>query len=423
MSNIKPSNIELKNSFRRILASYCINQGLHWFAVGIIFPVMILTLMDFGFDIGRVGIMMAVMGTTVLVLELPTGGIADTIGRKRVYIISVVIYISGYAIILLSQSFVRLLAAGVLIGSGRALSSGTMDAWFIDEHKRLGGDDQHLQQDLARAGVIITASLGAGTLLGGFIPDISGGFRMNIIILMLLYLVQSVLTVFLIKEERSSFSGSIADGFRRFPHVLGTAVKYGIKQRNVLAILIAAAALGIGLSSMEQLWQPRVREISSETGSWVLGVLAAGYFASAAAASGLSPLILKIFGQRYRLVLFLFRMLMALLYIVLSYAAGLVAFAPLYFMMFFAHGATESPEMTLFNRDIPSNKRSSLLSLKSLFMQAGGAAGSVAAGQIALRVNIPAAWKIAGLLLAVSAFSYLFIRENGSKEAQDADKI
>jgi predicted MFS family arabinose efflux permease len=189
-------------------------------------------------------------------------------------------------------------------------------------------------------------------------------------------------------------------------------VKYGIRQRNVFAILIATAALGIGLSGLEQLWQPRVRTLSPDTGTWFLGLLSAGYFLAAAGGSALSTMVLKLFRQRYRFVLFSFRLLMAVLYVALAFALNLGAFTPLYFLLFFAHGITGSPEMTVFNRDIPANKRSSLLSLNSLFLQAGGALGSLAAGQIAMRHSIPAAWMVSGGLLAASAFAYFFIKEN-----------
>ncbi len=405
------------NNHRTLLILYSVNQALHWFAMGIVIPVMVLTLLDLGFNIGQVGIAMAVMSTTVMLLELPTGGLADAIGRKRVYMTAVALYIAGYSLIFFTAEFCQLLAAVVLIGIGRALSSGTIDAWYVDEHKKLGGDDRLLQRDLARAGVVIPAALGAGTLLGGFIPDLTGAYKWNILTLIAFYILQLVLTSVLIKEDRNAFSGSISAGFKAFPAVLSSAVKYGITKRNTMVILTATAALGIGLSGLEQLWQPRVKEIAPDSGTWFLGVLAAGYFLAAAGGNAVSTVLLKLFNHRYRLVLFLFRLLMAGFYLVLASVTGIGAFAPVYFLLFFAHGVTGSPEMTVFNRDIPSSRRSSLLSLNSLFLQAGGAAGSVAAGLIALRGSISAAWAAAGLLLGISSFAYLLLKDKKADPA------
>ena len=401
----------MTKNLKQLFILYNINQGLHWFAMGIIIPVMILTLMDFGFDIGQIGISMGVMGATIMILELPTGGFADTIGRKRVYMISCVINICAYILILFASNFIQLIITVVLKGIGRALSSGSMDAWFVDEHKRLGGDERLLQRDLARSGAVVTAVLGLGTLAGGFIPDIFGSFRANIILLIFLLAFQVILTGVLIKENRELFSGHLTDGFRQFPHVLSSAVTFGLRQRNILIILITSAVFGFALSGVEQLWQPRVMALSPGNGTWVLGVLSAGYFLSAAAGSLASTAMLGLFGGRYKLVLFVFRILSALFYIGLSFAAGIGSFASMYFIMFLFQGISDSPKMTIFNRSIPSERRSSLLSLRSLFFQGSGALGSIFSGQIALHFSIPAAWQAAGILFLASAFIFLFIRE------------
>ncbi len=395
----------------RLLFIYSLNQGIHWFAVGIVAPVMILVLLDMGFNIAQVGTIMAVMGTTVMVLELPTGGVADSIGRKRVYMLAVAFYMTGYAVILFAQSFYLLFISVFLLGAGRALSSGSMEAWFVDGCKKEGMDDSQLQQALAKAGVVIPAALGAGTLAGGFIPDLTGSYRSNIAVLVGIYALQIILTGIMVKEDRSKFSGRILDGFRAFPHVISSAVQYGFKSRNTLIILIATFGLGIGLSGLEQLWQPKLRMLSPETGSWLLGVVSSGYFVCAAGGSALSVYVVKLFKNRYAFVLFVSRLIMSVMYIALSFMYSIEGFIPLYLLIMLANGLNGSPEMTVFNRDIPSERRSTLLSLNSLFLQFGGASGSLLAGFLAYRSGIGTSWLVAGLALAVLSFIYLFLKE------------
>ncbi len=405
----------------QLLKIYSLNQGMHWFALGTIIPVLILVQLDRGFNLAEIGIAMAVMSVTVLSLELPTGGLADAVGRKRVYMISVIFSLAGYILILFASLFWHLVIIAIFLGIGRALSSGTIDAWFIDEHKLLGGGDEQLQKDLARAGTVIPAALGGGTLTGGFMPDLLGSwmnlhtpfgiYGPNIILIVILYFLQLLLTRILINEDISQRAGKISDSFRQFPGIIATAVKFGLGHRNTLAILLATAALGVGLSGLEQLWQPRIREISPDTGIWVMGLLATGYFLAAALGNALSTPLVKIFKSRYKHILFLFRFVMGILYLTLSFRFSLGGFAPFYLLVFLAHGMTESPEMTLFNRDIPGDKRSTLLSLNSLFLQAGGALGSLTVGQMAHRLSIPAAWWVTGGILTLSAAFYLLIRE------------
>ena len=405
----------------KVLFVFGLNQGLHWFTIGLIIPVLTLLLMERGFDLAQIGIAMALMSFTVFFLELPTGGLADSIGRKRVYMISVLFNIAAYLLLLFVDSPPALIFAAFALGVGRALSSGTMDAWFIDEHRKTGCTDIVLQQNLARAGIIIPAALGGGTLIGGALPDLFGNwlkavtpfgfYGPNLILMILLFLSQLIITAVLVREERAEFTGNIAEGFKKLPSVLGSAMTYGIRQRNTMAILLSTAALGAGLAGLEQLWQPRIRELVPETGIWVLGVISALYFLAAAGGSALSPVMLRKFGYRYSFLLFIFRLIMGALYLALSFAGGLPSFAPLYLLIFLAHGVTGSPEMTVYNRDIPNEKRSTMLSLNSLFLQGGGAFGSIIAGQMAFRLFIPAAWWLTGGLLCLSAFFYLMIKE------------
>ena len=69
---------------------FSLNQGFHWFIIGLIIPITALLQLEKRLDLFQIGIVMAVYGTTVILLELPTGGLADAIGRKRVYLISLV---------------------------------------------------------------------------------------------------------------------------------------------------------------------------------------------------------------------------------------------------------------------------------------------------------------------------------------------
>ena len=423
VSNIKTSNIggDMPKNHRQLFFLYALNQGLHWFSIGLMIPVMILIYLDLGFDIGQIGIAMGIMGATVMVLELPTGGFADALGRKRIYMISCVCNICAWALVLFISTFPQLVIAVVFKGIARALSSGSMDAWFVDEHKKLGGDERLLQRDQARSGAIVTLALGLGTLAGGFLPDIFGDLRVDIIALILLFSIQIILTGVLIKEDRANFSSNITDGLRLFPRVISSAVTYGFRQRNIIILLIAAGLFGFALSGMEQLWQPRVREISPECGTWIFGLFSAGYFLFCAAGSLLSTAMLGLFRDSYKAVLLVFRLVSAVLYFSLAYVSGLSLFAAVYFIMFLSHGVNDSPGMTFFNRHVPSEHRSSLLSLHSLFFQGFGALGSVVSGQIALHADIPLAWKVGGVTLLLSAFVYPFIREKTVKENVNAD--
>ena len=73
---------------QQLIKKFIINQTFHWFIIGIMLPVITLLQLEKGLNLFQISITMSIYSATVVLLELPTGGLADTIGRKRVYLIS-----------------------------------------------------------------------------------------------------------------------------------------------------------------------------------------------------------------------------------------------------------------------------------------------------------------------------------------------
>ena len=74
--------------------------ALRWGPVGLFVPVLVLLPLDKGLTLGQVGLVTAAQGLLVLVLELPTGGLADAIGRRPVLIGAAVISLGALVIFL-----------------------------------------------------------------------------------------------------------------------------------------------------------------------------------------------------------------------------------------------------------------------------------------------------------------------------------
>lgn len=396
------------------------NLSFHWFAIGVIIPVMALYLLEKGLNLMQIGVVFAAYGTSTVLLELPTGGLADSIGRKKVYIVSLCFLIGSSVLLLLVNSFALIVISSVLQGVARSLSSGTMDAHFIDEFYRIDRD-VNLQEEMAKIGIFIPLALGLGSLLGGYLPMTLGvliegsflrsAYASNYIILIVVLLIQIFSTSILVKEKIShEGENSIIGGFKKVPQVIGTSLEYGVKHPVILMILIAGFAWGFSISGLEQLWQPQVKSIvSDETGSWIYGLLTFGYFLAASVGNMLVTPLCKLFKENYIAVLFFARLVMGVLYFILAYQSGIVLFSGFYIFLFMFNGLQESPESSIFNGEVPSDKRSTLLSFSSLFMQAGGILGSLIMGYLAQTFSIRSAWIVASVVISASALLYLFI--------------
>jgi len=59
-------------------------RGLRWLPTGLLIPVLVLLLLERGLTLGQIGLVAAAQGLVVMLLELPTGALADALGRRRV---------------------------------------------------------------------------------------------------------------------------------------------------------------------------------------------------------------------------------------------------------------------------------------------------------------------------------------------------
>ena len=404
-----------------LLRAYLINQTGHWFIAGLLFPVLILIVLDKGLGLFEAGTIMAIYSGTALLLELPTGGLADSIGRKKVYILSVLVHSLALITFLISFDFLTVALAASLMGLGRALSSGSIDAWFVDEF-RSAVPKGNLQQALAKANVFIPLGLGVGCLIGGLLPMTLGRFLnaelgltifgANLLIALIADLVQIAMTERLIVETaRVPRTSGWRAGFSKVPSVISTSITYGVRNRKVLVLLLIMMAFGFGLSGLELLWQPRVGQIMGGSAqTWAMGVLAAAYFFITAVGSALSTPICRRARDDYGTVMAVLLVAMGVSIFLLSLQDQLLLFATFYLLAYLIMGMTNSPYGAMYNDEVPAEQRSTMLSFQSLLLQSGGLCGSLVLGYVAGTSGIPTAWMIGSLVVALSSVGFIYLR-------------
>ncbi len=120
--------LDARSAQRRYLALI----ALRWLPVGLLMPVFVLLPLSRGLSLTEIGLVFAVQGLVVLVLELPTGGLSDSIGRRPVLLLASVVSLTSLVLFYLAQSVEVFVAAMVLQGIYRALDSGPLEAWYVD---------------------------------------------------------------------------------------------------------------------------------------------------------------------------------------------------------------------------------------------------------------------------------------------------
>jgi MFS family permease len=134
--------------------------------MGLTVAVVPLALTDRGMDLFQISLLFGVYSLTTMTMELPFGGLADTIGRKPVFLAAVVASVVSLALFLSTSDFHVLALSFAFIGFGRALRSGTLDAWFVETFK-VSAPNVDIQPALAKAQWANAMGLAMGAVWGG----------------------------------------------------------------------------------------------------------------------------------------------------------------------------------------------------------------------------------------------------------------
>ena len=168
----------LTGTARRHIRVFQIHQFLDRFAMGLTVAVVALALTDRDMDLFQISILFGVYSLTAMAMELPFGGLADSIGRKPVFLAAVIASLISIALFLSSHDFTILALSFAFIGFGPALRSGALDAWFVETFKAVA-PSVDVQPALARAQWANAIGLAVGAILGGLLPDAFGLVAQN----------------------------------------------------------------------------------------------------------------------------------------------------------------------------------------------------------------------------------------------------
>ena len=385
---------------------YAAVLSINWLAT--IFPaaVMVLYAQARGLSLADIGAYVAVYGVTVALLDLPTGNLADSVGRKRTALTGGALGIVARVVLLISFSLPGFLIYAVLWGVARALNSGTLDAWFVGALRDLD-PELDLQPSLARVNTAELLALGGGSLLGAGLPSLlhlvwpgrSGGASplTPVVAASLLLQVMALLVTWRLVQERPRPSlpllRALGQGLSGLPDALRQAARL-IRQDAVLPWLLALEGLtGVMLAACETYWQP--------------------FFASRFGLGGTSTVVFGLLLGGCYLAGMLGNLSAGKL-LALAWQGSVWLAAGLLWLTYFARTAFSSSFLTLYNARVEDSRRSLMLSTLSVAMFLGFSLGNLLLGVVGARTSISWAWTLvaAALLLSLGLFRRLQVSRN-----------
>jgi len=160
----------------RIIRTYLLITGLFNLAMSLIWGIDTLFKLHAGLDIFQVMMTNAAFTLGNVLFEIPTGVVADTVGR-RVSLLLCLATLFGttllyVAIARLGWGFWPFAWVSVLLGLGYTFYTGAVDAWLVDALKATGYT-QPLEPVFARGQMAFGAAMLAGTLGGGLLGQVN----------------------------------------------------------------------------------------------------------------------------------------------------------------------------------------------------------------------------------------------------------
>lgn len=390
------SATRLRRAFLTVLA-------LRYVPTGLTLPVLVLLMIDRGLDLAEVGLAIAAMSAVVLILEVPSGGLADAVGSRVVLAFSSVLAAASLGLLLLAQGPTGFLVAFAVMGLYRALDSGPLEAWYVDAALQ-HDPDRPLERDLSAAGAVAygATALGAiGASVAAVLPDAGvSPVVLAVAAALVLEVVHLGAVLVLVREDlpRRSLL-AVAREVRGTGQAITAAARLGWGARPLRFVLLVELGWGAGLAGVELLWQPRTDQLlTSLDTSAITGMMSAAGLILGALGSAALPLMLRLLHGRLALVaaLLLGAQAVAVLVLGLTGLAGVIAG---YLTFYALHGSLNSADAALLHRRTPSGRRATVLSLNSLVSRAGALPAAVALGALA---DTHASWAFlasAGLLL------------------------
>ncbi|MBN6053579.1 MFS transporter, partial [Nonomuraea sp. RK-328] len=408
---------------------------LTWLPTGLMLTTMVLLMTERGLGLAEIGTVFTVFSVVTLSLELPTGGLADVVGRRVVLAVSAGFTVVSLTLMAVSTTFWMFVLTGVLKGVARALSSGPATAWYVDTLHDLEGRDADLRPGLSRGGAMESAALSLGVLAGGFVPlVVPPGTVEPLAVPPLLGAVAAAVllaVVLLALPEPSHRRVSLGETLRGVPATVLTGLRLATGHAVLRRLTVYSLVAGVMLTAVELLTPGRLARLAgtAELGGTAYALVAALGFAGSSVGSAIAPRVVRLArgparGAALGVVLAALSLGALAATAETGGPAGLVAAGAAYVVMYAGLGITSMLSLEMTHHAVTAAERTTVSSTSSLALQAGGAMSNVGLGVLATAAGTGVAWGLTAALLAASAllFARLPVLRPGGLAAAEPER-
>ncbi len=309
----------------------------------------------------------------MVVFEVPTGIVADTIGRRASYLLgTVTLTVSTLLYVLLWHLEAPLwewAIASMLLGLGFTFFSGAVEAWLVDALAATGFTGE-IESVFGRGQVVTGAGMLAGSVAGGFVAaqvSLGAPFVLRGAVLLVMFVV-----AFRLMHDVGFTPEKGGRPLAEMRKIAAASIEYGWRVPAVKWLMVESLFTGgVGIYAFYAL-QPYLLELYGDPKAYQVAGLVAAVVAGAQIVGGMAASRIRRRFERRTSALLLIAALnvatLALIGLVDSFA-GVLALVVVWGLLF---AATMPIRQAYINGLIPSRQRATILSFDSMMSSTGG---------------------------------------------------
>lgn len=398
----------------RITRTYMTLAGLYTLAASLIWSVNTLFLLDAGLGIGEVFIANALFSAGMVIFEIPTGVVADTLGRRPSYLLSVVILAATTVLYVIAAAaeagLVVFGAISVLMGLGFTFYSGALEAWLVDGLAATD-PDRRLDGVLARGQQVSGTAMFVGTIGGGLLGqlDLAIPFIARAVLLLAVFAIATRMMPEIGFTPKPLTLASVPSEMR---HQTAVGIAHGWRQPGLRLLMISGAIRGTFFGWAFYASQPYFLELLGRDAVWVVGLVTAGVSLALIAGNQIVEVMSRRCARRTTMLLWATGISTVAALVIGTTSSFWIAVAGL-LVTAGAMGVTMPVRQAYLHQVTDSESRATVVSFDAMITSVGGVGGQIGLGAVSDARSFGAGYVVGGLVSGLALPVLLLVRRIG----------
>ena len=322
-------------------------------------PIIWLFYEENGLTIADLFIIQSIYSVTIAVIEIPSGYVADVLGRKNSIVIGTFFGCMGMIIYSYSFGFDGFLAAALCLGVGQSFISGSDTAIMYDSLLELNRTKEFVKLE-GRTISMGNLAEAFAFIIGGLLAEIS--LRTPFYYQIGIALIGFIISLMLVEPTMHRLKDGKTKPWKNIKKIIRFSLKENVALRYYI---FYSSIIGAGTLTMAWFSQPYFIEIGINS-KFYFGLLGAGLNLAVAISSFYAHKIEE--GVKIKKLLILFLVLIGGCYFLISYSASI--WGLLILLLFYITRGVATPILRDYmNRHTPSEMRATVMSIGVLLYE------------------------------------------------------